>query len=414
MASRCEVCGAIIRDSAKFCSECGSPIEQKCPQCGASVTGSKFCSECGADLRKSTVATRKKAQNSSKRKATVTGRGKKNDLINYLAMIIDMEKNIYLQDELLNSLKTKSNSLCQRGAPIAPSIGQKSKEGVPILIRGILGIIIGVVCFVLYDNQKQYYLQHISENLHSTNDNLQMVYAFGILIGMVYGIYSIVRGILYSIDDMSTNRKNRNTNERNATKYQNDLAEYRHQMSIEKAKKTAIDSSIHKVETELQNSRRELQELYDINVIYPTYRGWANVCSLYDYLASGMCKTLEEAYKVLVAHIDAGEIITRLDNVIRSLDIIKSNQVTLFNSIEESNRTVERLVSSTDGIAEQVSKLQGETSQMNRKLEELNRTSALTAYYEERNSIQLKYMNQKNYYSENYAHRTFVDDLPPD
>lgn len=50
---KCTKCEFDNPDKAKFCIECGAPIEFHCPQCGAitPVTG-KFCMECGHNLSK--------------------------------------------------------------------------------------------------------------------------------------------------------------------------------------------------------------------------------------------------------------------------------------------------------------------------------------------------------------------------
>jgi class 3 adenylate cyclase/tetratricopeptide (TPR) repeat protein len=47
----CPACGTASRAGAKFCQECGAPLEQRCPSCGAAVTREqKFCAECGSRL----------------------------------------------------------------------------------------------------------------------------------------------------------------------------------------------------------------------------------------------------------------------------------------------------------------------------------------------------------------------------
>ena len=52
----CPSCGATIKETVKFCPECGEKqpekkIDKFCPECGAKVkAGSKFCPECGAKL----------------------------------------------------------------------------------------------------------------------------------------------------------------------------------------------------------------------------------------------------------------------------------------------------------------------------------------------------------------------------
>ena len=49
--ANCGNCGAQNPDGAKFCMECGSKLELRCPQCSTPyAAGQKFCMECGASL----------------------------------------------------------------------------------------------------------------------------------------------------------------------------------------------------------------------------------------------------------------------------------------------------------------------------------------------------------------------------
>ncbi len=52
----CPKCGAMNRQNAKFCYECGEKLPSKkekfCPECGTKATGSaKFCAECGTKIK---------------------------------------------------------------------------------------------------------------------------------------------------------------------------------------------------------------------------------------------------------------------------------------------------------------------------------------------------------------------------
>jgi Double zinc ribbon len=48
---RCPCCDTDTPAGAKFCIECGIPLQPRCPQCGADVLPrAKFCAECGAPL----------------------------------------------------------------------------------------------------------------------------------------------------------------------------------------------------------------------------------------------------------------------------------------------------------------------------------------------------------------------------
>ena len=47
---KCVKCGGVLTSTAKFCPECGTPVEQErfCPECGQKVNVSaKFCANCG-------------------------------------------------------------------------------------------------------------------------------------------------------------------------------------------------------------------------------------------------------------------------------------------------------------------------------------------------------------------------------
>ena len=46
----CPACGQKT-PKGKFCMQCGAPLAQKCPKCGADVpTGGRFCLQCGEKL----------------------------------------------------------------------------------------------------------------------------------------------------------------------------------------------------------------------------------------------------------------------------------------------------------------------------------------------------------------------------
>ena len=47
----CSACAHDNPENAKFCLECGTPVERACPSCGTRLPpAAKFCVECGTPL----------------------------------------------------------------------------------------------------------------------------------------------------------------------------------------------------------------------------------------------------------------------------------------------------------------------------------------------------------------------------
>ena len=88
-----------------------------------------------------------------------------------------------------------------------------------------------------------------------------------------------------------------------------------------------------------------LKDIYNENIIYPKYRELIPVTMMCEYLESHRCDTLEGhegAYNIYESEIRANVIIAKIDQVVSSLESIKSNQYKLHEAIldarQESNR----------------------------------------------------------------------------
>ena len=108
-----------------------------------------------------------------------------------------------------------------------------------------------------------------------------------------------------------------------------------------------------------------LEELYDMDVIFPKYRNLVAITSINEYLMSGRCYELEGpdgAYNLYETELRQNLIINKLSDIADNLEKIRDNQYSLYEVLKDSNRTIKTL------------------SEEARKL---NETSKLTQYYTE-------------------------------
>ena len=99
-------------------------------------------------------------------------------------------------------------------------------------------------------------------------------------------------------------------------------------------------------------------------------------------------------------------IISQLDFIVANLEQIKRNQFMLYSAVQESNQRLSQITgaigdmsASLDNIYNSTSQLNENAAQLNTHIIELQKDSALTAYYVERTQKELAYMNRMDYLS---------------
>lgn len=143
-------------------------------------------------------------------------------------------------------------------------------------------------------------------------------------------------------------------------KYEKDQVEYKQLISendaeFEEAKRRRdldIDkypkakAEISKLELPLEVSKETLQNLYDLDVIFPKYRNLIAVSTIYEYFASGRCTELtgpNGAYNLYESELRQNLIIGKLENIQSNLEQIKDNQYILYSEMSKANRSIEEI-----------------------------------------------------------------------
>ena len=170
-----------------------------------------------------------------------------------------------------------------------------------------------------------------------------------------------------------------------------------------------FENACEEIGIALQKSRYNLEKMYAYNILYPKYRNYVMVSSLYEYFESGRCTKLEGhegGYNILEMEIRLDRIITQLDEVIKNLAIIRMTQFTLYSCLQESNQKMNQLLQDQGQIAMALQdvgvQFKNQTEMMNAQLESLQKSSELSNYLAECNQRELHYMNRMNYLAGNY------------
>lgn len=104
----------------------------------------------------------------------------------------------------------------------------------------------------------------------------------------------------------------------------------------------------------LEDTKNNLDELYNMGIIFPKYCNYVAVCSMYEYFSSGRVDTLEGAngaYNLYENEIRQNLIISSLEKISTNLEVIKSNQYILYTELKENN---ERLDATLDEISNSI------------------------------------------------------------
>ncbi len=98
---------------------------------------------------------------------------------------------------------------------------------------------------------------------------------------------------------------------------------------------------------ELRETEKVLDKLYGLNVIYRKYRDLVAVTTIQEYFESGRCSSLygfTGAYNIYENEVRQNTIISRLEDILVSLDQIKQGQYALFLAIQEGNRMMNQML----------------------------------------------------------------------
>lgn len=294
----------------------------------------------------------------------------------YLKIVSEQEKNIYLQDAAIEQLQKEADFLGQRlhfREPICPN----KPEG------SIFLIILYVLCIVVF-----------CIFAASGGDTIPALgtIAFVLLILLFIPLFFSIRSVSRYMADEEAYRED-------LEKFERSVRRDKERVELEFAKKEILLANIQALRAQKKKSKATLSDLYSLNILYPKYRNFIMVSSLYEYFCAGRCSTLtghEGAYNILESEMRLNLIIFKLDQVVQHLEAIQQNQHMLYSSIQEANRRSSAIIRSVDKLT---SAVDTHANKINSQLKEIKEADQVTAYCALQAKRELEYMNRMDYLS---------------
>lgn len=277
------------------------------------------------------------------------------DYRQYLREVCYYEKNIFLIDQSIQRLNDQMPDSGISGYVSRP-VGRTEESGSPAFVTlfssvwtGFIPISIISLIIFLY-----------SEILWAA------VIAFFALHAAWFAIVSAIA----ASGRRDRNRAVREANAREQADYEEAVRQGKERRELEELQRQSLLRDISTFEIDRSICAQALAQLYSCNILHPKYRNFVAVSSIYEYFDTGRCSALEGsggAYDIYERESRLDKIISRLDQALDTLELIRQNQEMLYFAVRDAQGQAEALTSET---IRQISSLADRTdAQINRLAE---------------------------------------------
>ncbi len=305
----------------------------------------------------------------------------------YIYIILDMEKNVYIQKQTLENLYQRRNSLGIQNRIDIPKSNKAKADYVEYMLRAglvcaAIGFVIGI--FIRWGD------------FWNSSGIFAIILAplFGLFIALIAGFAGgIVIGPLIAI---SVRKEEQDEYD---SEYQFKMSEYdrlkkadENRVKKELIYRSRIQNDIEELERQYSDSKRHLETMYGRNIIHPKYRhNIIAISAFYQYLSEKRTYCLEfdqstgdrGAYNIYNEEVQRGVIISQLNLVLTKLDQVINNQEILQRTMIDANN--------------KINYLSNDINNMNRQLSSSTKEqTAIQNYNAERMQAELEFMNTMN------------------
>lgn len=300
-------------------------------------------------------------------------------LLEYLSIIIDLEKNKYTQEKTIKNINNSISSY-QSEFNNNLSLNEKS-DNIRQNISNFENIKVdesgkGIMYFMIY------YVGCIGAGLGVIAYNIAHSMGIAIILGIIGAVIGGSIPVLVWKSIMKNRRERTIIQMQRGMRADNELKQNRQLRNSE------ISLAVPKLEAEKESMQetyqltcQTLKKCYEINIIPVKYRNIVPVCMFYDYILNGRTYSLkrnpnafdEGAINMYEDEIFRNVIKDKLDIIINKLDDLREGQKVLCRVIEEGNRQTHKLLndinSNVTKVNDNLQTIQYQNEQRNRCLE---------------------------------------------
>lgn len=322
----------------------------------------------------------------------------KNDLKEYLDIVIDLESSVQLQEETIVHLKNEiaqlNNTRIDVVKPVLPQTRSSGKKNVRL---GCFFLLVGIPSLI------SWYL-YVVKHIH-------MMSFFSSVLALIIGGFCtwvgsgcLYEGVFQAASDREYNERSERDYFAALAKYESDVKQSELLTKQNNIRISAYEHELDIMERCLGETKNTMERVYSANIIWYKYRNLPMLCSIYEYIVSGRTDSLDGkdgAYNMLELEMRLDKLITQMDKVLAKLEAIRTNQYMLYSVVNEFNDKMNTLLCETQRLSQETLSLTQTVSEKSEKLvnriEDLNKKSAIAAYYNQRTATELHYLNRMNY-----------------
>lgn len=275
-----------------------------------------------------------------------------NDLKQYLKYVMTLEARVYEMKCIYNKLSEKID-ICNNRSYTSYESKNKleiSEYGGLIFSIPLLGAIIGFIVGICVGISKEtgfWLSKFLTSNPKYAGYGALWGAGIGVVISIIIVLFDIISVISGNKKIKQYNIQVSKNNEIMLEQDNKKVQIYRREQQI--------------IQRQYNETCDTLKKAYQLNILYPKYRNNIAVCSLFEYLDSGICTQLEGhegGYAIFELHIRLDRIILKLDEIISNLEKIKENQYVLYSQLRICNGNINRISKQIEGVSDRLGNIE--------------------------------------------------------